>query len=77
MTHEEKIHYMQIACNLLGYNFDMKGLDAITSVYDLILEKKGATDLESISKIRAAVDKRDEERITAIDKKKLNEKEIR
>jgi hypothetical protein len=62
MTHEEKIEYMQIASGIVGYVFDRKGLDMLVSVYDLVIEKKGDTDLHSIVKVKCAVEDREKER---------------
>ena len=58
MTHEEKINYMKIATGIVGFGFEKRGLDLLVSVYDLVLEKKGETDLRSISKIKAIVEDR-------------------
>jgi hypothetical protein len=71
MTHEEKINYMKIAAGIVGYGFDKKGLDMLISMYDLVLEKKGETDLHSIVKVECAVEEREKERVEA---KKLNNK---
>lgn len=63
MTHEEKIEYMKIAAGIVGYVFDTKGLDTLVSLYDLVIDKKGDTDLQSIVKVKCAVDDREKERI--------------
>lgn len=55
MTHEEKMKYMKIATSIVGYSFPEDGLDMLVSVYELVLEKKGDTDLLSISTIEAEV----------------------
>jgi hypothetical protein len=55
MTHEEKINYMKIAAGICGYGFDTKGLDLMVSLYELVIEKQGDSDLRSISKIEAEV----------------------
>ena len=65
MEHKEKINYMRIAAGIVGYGFDEKGLDMLISMYDLVLEKEGQTDLNSIVKIRCEVEEREEERIKA------------
>jgi hypothetical protein len=62
MTHEEKINYMKIAAGIAGYGFDKKGLDMLVSMYDLVIEKKGDTDLDSIVKIKYAVEERDKDK---------------
>lgn len=59
MTHEEKINYMKIAAGIVGYGFDTKGLDMLVSIYELVIEKKGETDLHTICKVGAEVEKRD------------------
>ena len=59
MTHEEKMNYMRIATGVVGYGFDEKGLDMLVSIYELVIEKGGDTDLWSMSKIQAEVIERD------------------
>lgn len=70
MTHEEKIQYMQIACGMAGYVVDEKAMDMFVSLYELVIEKKGETDLDSVCKIKASVIERDnvKKRIEALDK---------
>ncbi len=58
MTHEEKINYMRIATGIVGYGFDNKGLDMLVSIYELVIEKKGESDLKTICKTEAEVKKR-------------------
>ena len=58
MTHDEKINYMRIATGIVGYGFDNKGLDMLVSLYELVIENKGETDLKTICKIEAEVNKR-------------------
>lgn len=58
MTHEEKVNYMRIATGIVGYGFDTKSLDMIVSLYDLVLEKQGDTDLKSVCKVESEVNKR-------------------
>lgn len=58
MTHEEKIKYMKIASGIVGYGFDDKGLDTLVSLYELIIVKKGETDLKSVLKVESEVNKR-------------------
>ena len=58
MTHEEKINYMRIATGIVGYGFDNKGLDMIVSLYELVIKKKGESDLKTVCKIEAEVKKR-------------------
>ena len=58
MTHEEKINYMKIAAGIVGYGFDTKGLDMLVSLYELIIEKQGETDLKTVCKVEADVKKR-------------------
>jgi hypothetical protein len=78
MTHEEKISYMKIAASIVGYGFDNKGLDLLVSLYDVVLSKKGNTDLDTIVDIKMAVDKRDIEReLKESVAKKLEETKIK
>ncbi len=58
MTHEEKINYMKIATGIVGYGFDTKGLDMLVSVYELVIEKQGATHLDAVCKVEADVKRR-------------------
>ena len=58
MTHEEKIKYMKVATGIVGYNFNPKILDLLVSIYDLVLEKQGETDLKSVCKVEAEVNER-------------------
>lgn len=58
MTQEQKINYMRIAAGIVGYGFDNKGLDMLVSLYDLVIEKQGETDINSVCKVEAEVKKR-------------------
>ena len=49
---------MKIAAGIVGYGFDKKGLDMLVSMYELVIEKKGDTDLDSIIKVKYAVEER-------------------
>lgn len=60
MTQEQKINYMRIAAGIVGYGFDNKGLDMLVSLYELVIEKQGETDMNSVCKIEAEVKKRDD-----------------
>lgn len=58
MTHEEKISYMKIATSICNFGFSPLHLDLIVSLFELIKEKEGETDVKSICKIQAEVDDR-------------------
>jgi hypothetical protein len=60
MTHEEKINYMRISAGICGFGFEPKHLDLLVSIYELILEKKGKTDIDDLVHIEAAVKSRDD-----------------
>ena len=60
MTHEEKINYMKIATAIAGYGFEHKILDMLVSIYELVIEKEGKTDLKMVCEIEAEVKKRAE-----------------
>lgn len=62
MTHEEKITYMKIATNMSGYGFQLKDLDMLVSLYELVIEKQGDADIKSIVKVQVEVKNRDDER---------------
>lgn len=55
MTHEKKINYMRIAAGICNYGFDNKGLDLLVSLYDLIIEKQGESDLKDVIKVESEV----------------------
>lgn len=54
MTQEEKIKYFQTAASICNLGFDYKTIDLLVNLYDLVLEKKGETDLKSIVAIKWA-----------------------
>jgi hypothetical protein len=55
MTHDEKIEYMRLATAFAGIQCGVAELEMLISLYDLILEKKGDTDLMSLAKVVANV----------------------
>jgi len=58
MTHEQKIRYMEIATSIVGFKFRQQDMDMIVSLYDLVLEKEGETDLESVCKLQFEVEQK-------------------
>jgi hypothetical protein len=62
MTHEEKINYMKIAASITGYGFELSGLDMLVSIYELVVEMRGETDLNSICTVQDAVEYRTTQR---------------
>ena len=58
MTHEEKINYMRIAAGVCNYGFTNEQLDLLVSLYETVIELKGKTDINTISKVEADVEKR-------------------
>ncbi len=58
MTHEEKIHYMKIAAGIVGYGFSTEQLDTLVSIYEMVIEKKGETDLKNILTVQEGAKKR-------------------
>ena len=58
MTQEQKINYMRIATSIVGYGFDEKALDLMVSIYELVIEKQGKTDLHMITSVKSDVDSR-------------------
>ncbi len=58
MTHEEKINYLRIAAGICTLGFSNEQMDLLVSLYDVIIENKGNTDLEQIVKIESEVKKR-------------------
>ncbi len=55
MTHEKKIEYMEIASKIVGFGFQEKDLDLLVSVYDLVVEKQGKTDLKMVLDVKKEV----------------------
>lgn len=53
MTHEEKIQYMQMACNICNFGVDYGATDLLVSLYEHILENKDEANLKGIAKIKA------------------------
>lgn len=66
MTHEEKLNYMKIACGISGYGLDLKGMDMLISMYELVLSKKGKTALDHIVKVKMDVENREDDRRKAV-----------
>jgi len=62
MKHEEKINYMRIAAGIAGYGFDNRSLDMLVSLYELIIEKQGKTDLSGVCTLEEEVKKRENKR---------------
>jgi hypothetical protein len=71
LTLEEKINFMNISCGVCGMGFTKEGLDLLVSLYELILEKQGSTDIDSISEIQFQAKQREEQR--QIEKQKKSE----
>lgn len=63
MTHEEKINYMRIAAGIACFGFKEEQLDLLVSLYDLVQEKEGETNVHDVVKVEFEVKKRKEERI--------------
>lgn len=70
MTHEIKIKYMRIAAGICSYGFTDEQLDLLISLYELVLEKEGETDLNSISNVEQEVKQRAKEK-SRIEKEKV------
>jgi len=45
---ENKIKYMRIACNVLGFGFKEEHLNLLVQLYELVLEKGGMTAIDDI-----------------------------
>lgn len=71
MTHKEKVLYMEIACSIVGYKFEHKGIDMLVSLYDLVIDKKGETDLLSIARVKAQVEERSVKEMVESEKEKI------
>lgn len=64
---------MKIAASIVGYGFNLKELDLLISLYEVVLKKKGDTDLDSITTIKVEVDDRENARHKEDIAKKLEE----
>ena len=58
MIHEEKIKYMKIAAGIVGYGFKHEQLDMLVSLYELVLQKQGDTDVREVCKVQEEVENR-------------------
>lgn len=58
MTHEEKINYMRIACQLSDLNMPPKLMDKMVSCYELVIKKEGKANISDIVKLNTEVEKR-------------------
>lgn len=72
MTHEEKINYMRIATGIAGFGIKNEHLDLLVSIYELVLEKKGKTDMISCLNVEDEVKKREKVRHTSELLKKID-----
>jgi len=70
MTQDAKINYMRISAGIAGFGFRNEQLDLLVSLYELILEKEGSSDIEQIVQIELEV----KNRADAISKSKLLDK---
>ena len=58
MTQKEKLNYMRIAMSICNFGFQDKDLDLFVSLYDLVNDKKGLTDLKDILEVQNQVNER-------------------
>lgn len=58
----QKIEYMRHAANLCNFGFSYDQLDLLVSLYDLVSEKGGDTDLKMICQTEYEAKERAEER---------------
>lgn len=74
MTQEEKLKYMDMAGGIVGFKLQEKDLDMLVNTYELILKKKGKTDIHDLVSLRLEVNKREDERQAANIEKELKNK---
>lgn len=74
MTHDEKITYMKHACGICGYGFQTKDLDLMVSLYELLMQRKGETNLMDTVKVESEVKSRDDVRKRSALLDKVSEK---
>jgi hypothetical protein len=53
MTHDQKVKYFTIALNVCKYAFKEEHADLMVRLYELVLNKEGQTDLDSIAKVQS------------------------
>jgi hypothetical protein len=53
---------MKVACGLVGFNFEKKGLELLVTVYDMVLKKKGETSINDLVDIHIEVDRKYKEK---------------
>lgn len=63
MNHEEKLRYLRMALGLAGFHLKPKDMDMMVSMYELVMEKKGETDLNSMVDVQFAVEEREKTRL--------------
>lgn len=71
MSHEEKVKYMRIACNLCRLGFDEKTIDVLVSLYDLVILKEGNATMMDTARVQAAAESREQQRNAPKPKKKV------
>ncbi len=58
MTQDEKIKYFQMAAGVCGITMNLQTAELLVSQYELILYKKGDTDLKSIVEVEYKIEQK-------------------
>ena len=61
MTQDEKVKYFQMAAGLSGIVMDLLTAKILIAQYELVLEKKGDTDLRSVVKLQYEIEQKHKE----------------
>lgn len=57
MTKREKVSYMKIAASICNLGFTTEQMDLLVGLYELVSDKKGNTDLDSIVALDLSIKK--------------------
>lgn len=68
MTQDEKVKYFQMAAGICGIAMNLQTADLLVAQYELVLEKKGNTDLKSIVKVEYEIEQKHKANDKAKDK---------
>ena len=58
MTHDKKIHYMQLAVGMCNFGIHDRDLDLLVSMYELIIKMEGGTTMHDALDVKEQVKER-------------------
>ena len=76
MDHIEKLTYMKTSTNIVGFAFKESDLDLLVSTYEVVIAKKGDTNLHDLAKVKAEVHQREPVRVVKAANKSANTQPI-